>query len=48
MMELQHQVDRGRATDVLYMHLYKAFDAVLHDIPVAKLEKVGFGGWTTH
>jgi len=38
---------KGQATGINYLDLYKAFDTVLHDVLVSKLEGHGFDIWTT-
>ncbi|GAB0204781.1 mitochondrial enolase superfamily member 1 [Grus japonensis] len=43
-------VDKGSATDVIYLHLCKAFDIAPHNILLSRLEKHGFtlsDRWTT-
>jgi len=40
-------VDKGWATDIVYLDLCKGFDTVPRDVLVSKLEGHGFDRWTT-
>jgi len=39
-------VDKRKATAVIYLEFYKAFDMVLHHISCSKLERCVFKRWT--
>lgn len=38
-------MDKGKATDVMYLDLFMAFDMILHHILISKLKRDGSEGW---